>query len=310
MNDNKEEILEEFHEPDEVVIDEEMEREFAFQHSLSNKIILNNELILNKKISGNVFRLYCVLKMYALKDRNQKRIFPSRETLANNMGMSERQIDRLKKELREFGLIDWIRVPGKGKYWHNVYSFKYGPQICGYKTKMSAEDKNVSSLIGEDGYASGESVSVLTPTDDSPSYESRKEEDSSYRKFTRIEKSQERRKKKLYNNLEELKEAERLEMSEFFNKEKKEEEEKFLQLSKKVDMEKFEEWKNLKENFIRVRSSTQLNLLTFFIEEYPKYLYKGGDERTQNELEVYQGSLKHDSAPPKNNDFKEIVKIN
>lgn len=88
------------------------------------KVPIESSLSKDKKIDHPSFRLYIILLSYA---RDKVTAFPSRETLAEDMGCSVRNIDLIKNKLRKIGLLDWTsKYNGSNKY--NVYKLlQYQP---------------------------------------------------------------------------------------------------------------------------------------------------------------------------------------
>lgn len=84
---------------------------------------ISNLLIRSKDISDQAFRTYCLLKSYAYGEK--KHCFPGQETLSYWLGKERKYAHRCLKELRELGLVDWVRV---GLNSPNVYIIKKIPQ--------------------------------------------------------------------------------------------------------------------------------------------------------------------------------------
>jgi len=67
--------------------------------------------------------LYGRLRLYAhllpeatANERQRHPCYPAESTLARDLGVGDRQIRKLKKELRERGLISWKRTGGSNRY--------------------------------------------------------------------------------------------------------------------------------------------------------------------------------------------------
>ncbi len=103
---------------DTMLISDELKRELW-------KVPVEIDLIKDTSISHAAFRLYLNLLGYA---RSIDTCFPSRERLAEDIGCSVKNIDRLKSELKESKLLDWRPTPGKDGRDHNTYILlKYKP---------------------------------------------------------------------------------------------------------------------------------------------------------------------------------------
>ena len=101
------------------------------------KVPIETSLSKDKRIDHSAFRLYVVLLSYA---RDKVTAFPSRETLAADMGCSVRNIDLLKNKLQKAGLLDWVsKYNGSNKY--NIYKLlQYQPiEKKKYEKKESKE---------------------------------------------------------------------------------------------------------------------------------------------------------------------------
>ncbi len=99
------------------------------------KVPIERSLLINTRIDNSSMRLYLILLSYA---RDKVTAFPSRETLAKDMGCSVRNIDLLKKKLQENFLLDWTTHVIDNKK-HNTYQLlQYQPIKKGqYKQKIS-----------------------------------------------------------------------------------------------------------------------------------------------------------------------------
>jgi predicted transcriptional regulator len=101
-----------------LIISEELKRDLW-------RIPVDIELITDANLSDAALRLYLRLMGYA---RMNTTAFPGRDTLANEIHYSVRQIDKLKNELKELGLLDWTQSIGKDGRLHNTYTLlKYKP---------------------------------------------------------------------------------------------------------------------------------------------------------------------------------------
>jgi hypothetical protein len=103
------------------------------------KVPVNLELIDDLNISNGAFRLYLRLMGYA---RQRTTCFPSRATLADNMGVKIKTIDRLKKQLKEAHLLDWTQYLGKDGRNHNTYTLLSYKPIEGH-TRPLKENNSV-----------------------------------------------------------------------------------------------------------------------------------------------------------------------
>lgn len=105
-----------------------MEEEMMISDELRKdlwKVPVEIEMIRDKNISNGAFRLYTNLLAYA---RANTTCFPSRATLAEDLGVKPITIDRNKAELKEKALLDWVKYIGKDGREHNKYTLlKYKP---------------------------------------------------------------------------------------------------------------------------------------------------------------------------------------
>lgn len=69
---------------------------------MTNFTMIQNE-ILNLELSGQAFKLYCILKSYCFN--NKTTCFPSQKTLSEKLNKSVRTVQRSLKELCDCGLI-------------------------------------------------------------------------------------------------------------------------------------------------------------------------------------------------------------
>ena len=122
------------------LLDEELEKQLKFKNEL---IHVPWDLVLDERLSHGAFRLYVILKKFAeLDNSNKSRAFPTRKHLAKMMGISSRQIDKLKNQLKDSMYLYWTQEPGKqkDKPWHNVYILKSPFQSMG-ELKFSSRTK-------------------------------------------------------------------------------------------------------------------------------------------------------------------------
>jgi hypothetical protein len=113
-------------------VDSELEKELW-------KVPVPIGLINDTTLSNGAFRLYLCLMGYA---RQHTTCFPSRATLADNMGVEIKTIDRLKKQLKEAHLLDWEKSLGTNGWKKNTYILlSYKPIQA--KTNPLSEVRNV-----------------------------------------------------------------------------------------------------------------------------------------------------------------------
>lgn len=88
------------------------------------KVPIERSLLVDKRIDNPSLRLYLILLSYA---RDKVTAFPSRDTLAEDMGCTVRNIDLIKNKLKKIGLLDWTsKYNGSNKY--NIYKLlQYEP---------------------------------------------------------------------------------------------------------------------------------------------------------------------------------------
>jgi len=108
------------------------------------KVPIEQSLLTNTEIDNGSLRLYLILLSYA---RNKITAFPSRDTLAKDMGCSVRNVDILKNKLKAHGLLSWeTKFYGQKK--HNTYTLlKYKPITSSYKEKKSSSPQRKKLLI-------------------------------------------------------------------------------------------------------------------------------------------------------------------
>jgi len=88
------------------------------------KVPIERSLLINSLIDNSSMRLYLILLSYA---RDKVTAFPARETLAKDMGCSVRNIDLLKRKLKEHRLLNWTTKVVDNKK-HNTYQLlQYRP---------------------------------------------------------------------------------------------------------------------------------------------------------------------------------------
>ena len=99
------------------------------------KVPVERSLLINTEIDNSSMRLYLILLSYA---REKVTAFPSRETLAKDMGCSIRNVDLLKKKLKKYKLLSWnTKFYGNKK--HNTYFLlKYQPIKASDKQKIAS----------------------------------------------------------------------------------------------------------------------------------------------------------------------------
>jgi DNA-binding transcriptional regulator YhcF (GntR family) len=103
--------------------------------------MVQNE-ILNLELSGQAFKLYCILKSYCFD--NKTSCFPSQKTLAYRLNKSVRTVQRALKELVKFGLVI---VKRRGSI-SNIYelNIKHHKAKDNSKRKVNIHEK-LNSLI-------------------------------------------------------------------------------------------------------------------------------------------------------------------
>jgi hypothetical protein len=103
------------------------------------KVPIERSILIDKNIDNPSLRLYLILLSYA---RDKITAFPSRETLAEDMGCSVRNVDLIKNKLKKIGLLDWkTYFNGTNKY--NVYNLlQYQPIKKKQKTQETTETQN------------------------------------------------------------------------------------------------------------------------------------------------------------------------
>ncbi len=115
------------------------------------KVPIERSLLIDKNIDNPSLRLYLILLSYA---RDKVTAFPSRETLAEDMGCGVRNIDLTKNKLKKIGLLDWTsKYNGSNKY--NIYKLlQYQPiqkkQYNNNKTVRDAEPSEAKEKISID----------------------------------------------------------------------------------------------------------------------------------------------------------------
>ena len=74
-----------------------------------------NKIVRDKRITSSAFRIYCLLRM-RLFQKNY--CFPGRNTLAEELGASTRQVDRYINELK---IAKYVEVKRRGQGRPNLY---------------------------------------------------------------------------------------------------------------------------------------------------------------------------------------------
>ena len=112
------------------------------------------------EISPGAKICYARLARFAGKDGS---CYPKRDTIAKSIGISERQVDRYIKELKNQGLID-VRQLGLGR--NNEYIFYWHEWMDGYyKDKTDVADQDVTDMAGQEStdMSSLRSTDVASP---------------------------------------------------------------------------------------------------------------------------------------------------
>jgi len=110
----------------------------VFEHKrIDWKVPIERSLLINNLIDHASMRLYLILLSYA---RDKVTAFPARETLAKDMGCSVRNIDLIKRKLKEHRLLDWTtRVVDNKK--HNTYQLLQYRPIKGKNEQIAPKKK-------------------------------------------------------------------------------------------------------------------------------------------------------------------------
>ena len=103
------------------------------------KVPVERSLLIDTSIDNASMRLYLILLSYA---RDKVTAFPSRETLAKDMGCSIRNIDLLKKKLKQHKLLNWT-TEFFGDKKHNTYF------LLQYRPIKSSKEKNSACETGK-----------------------------------------------------------------------------------------------------------------------------------------------------------------
>lgn len=99
----------------------EMEIEWMNYTNADSYFAIIPEWVLYANISSNAIRLYCVLRRRA--DKESGRCYPSRKTLAKEMGnISTRTLDRAIEELIEIGALKVLHRMNGEEYTSNLYT--------------------------------------------------------------------------------------------------------------------------------------------------------------------------------------------
>ena len=118
---------------------EKNEMEITYQFSFVNL----SQIITDNKLSPPARLLLVILIIkYA---RNNNNAFPTKETLAKDIGCSSRHIHNLLQELKDCGVTTWER---RGFSKSNKYSFNNELYFLNDKTKTVPYKKNTSSQVG------------------------------------------------------------------------------------------------------------------------------------------------------------------
>lgn len=122
------------------------------------KVPIERSILIDKNIDHPSLRLYLILLSYA---RDKITAFPSRDTLAEDMGCTVRNIDLIKNKLQKYKLLDWeTRFNGTNKY--NIYKLlQYEPikkrqfkeqeetkaQVTSYDNKKLTIDSKMQEVV-------------------------------------------------------------------------------------------------------------------------------------------------------------------
>ena len=99
------------------------------------KVPVERSLLINTEIDHPSMRLYLILLSYA---RSKVTAFPSRETLAKDMGCGVRNVDLLKNKLKDNNLLSWTtKFYGQKKH-NTYYLLQYKPIKSGFKKQKIA----------------------------------------------------------------------------------------------------------------------------------------------------------------------------
>ena len=102
--------------------------------------MVQNE-ILNLELSGQAFKLYCILKSYCFNDKTI--CFPSQKTLAYRLNKSVRTVQRALKELVKFGLV---KIKRRGSI-SNIYELNMNHHKAKDNSKRANIHEKLNSLI-------------------------------------------------------------------------------------------------------------------------------------------------------------------
>ena len=118
-------------------------------------------------LSHGAVRLYGVIMTYA--DNNTKVAFPSRETLASDLGMKPRSISSYTKELEEFGALQVTRRRNKrtGNFYANHYVLVFNEPGAIFCTPPDAAEGPITTPtilnIDSPPFTSDKSDATFTP---------------------------------------------------------------------------------------------------------------------------------------------------
>ncbi len=101
---------------------------------MTNFTMIENE-IFNYSISGQAFKLYCLLKSYCFYDKTL--CYPSQKTLAGKLNKSVRTIQRNLSELVKVGLI---KIKRRGSV-SNIY------ELIGISNSSSSIDTSIKKTL-------------------------------------------------------------------------------------------------------------------------------------------------------------------
>jgi hypothetical protein len=115
----------------------------VFEHKrIDWKVPVERSLLVNNFIDHASMRLYLILLSYA---RDKVTAFPARETLAKDMGCSVRNVDLLKRKLKEHNLLDWTTKVIDNKK-HNTYQLLQYRPIKGKNEQKIPNKKPVNDF--------------------------------------------------------------------------------------------------------------------------------------------------------------------
>lgn len=107
------------------------------------KVPIERSVLINTDIDNATLRLYLILLSYA---RDKITAFPSRETLAADMGCSVRNIDLIKNKLKKHDLLRWeTRFNGVNQF--NIYTLLQYEPIK--KKSFAQREKKIAGSSGK-----------------------------------------------------------------------------------------------------------------------------------------------------------------